>query len=220
MVKLPRIIRPGGRITPLSRAWWAMRCGKRRRQGSTMAAPTITGEGPDSGSASWRATAAVAVDAWQICCNDAAYLGGDFDTWVAGADDPSAAYSAIDPMNATLSSFFRYCAARYQVGGEWSAWSAVADREALPAAPTGFSATANVDRIGLGWTNVATTAAGVRIYRSFDSGPFEVLTELDAGANNYEDTDVATTYTYGYYVVAFNALGVSMPSNVDFAVGP
>lgn len=79
------------------------------------------------------------------------------------------------------------------------------------AAPTSLTAsTDEVGQITLGWTNHATNATGVRIYRV--GAGFEQLVDLSPTAVSYIDTPLDPGQQQ-YHVVAFDATHESSPSN-------
>jgi hypothetical protein len=81
-------------------------------------------------------------------------------------------------------------------------------------APTGRNAT-------LTWTNNATNATGVRIYRSTDDVNFTLLATLPRSATTYTDTtNLAGGTVYYYEVVATNQLGNGQPSNTAVVSTP
>lgn len=82
---------------------------------------------------------------------------------------------------------------------------------ALPAAPTGLSATGGNAVVNLGWTQ--STSPGItqnNVYRSTSGsgGPYSLLTSL-AATTAYADTAVVNGSTYYYSVSAVNANGES-----------
>ncbi|MBI2918215.1 MAG: fibronectin type III domain-containing protein [Chloroflexi bacterium] len=89
-----------------------------------------------------------------------------------------------------------------------------------PAAPTNLSATAigpdpaNL-RVDLQWRDNSNNETGFRIQRSLDN-TFATVTESTVAANvtTSSDTTVVLGTTYFYRAVAFNDVGVSLPSNV------
>ncbi|HLJ92245.1 MAG TPA: hypothetical protein VKU02_03540, partial [Gemmataceae bacterium] len=74
-------------------------------------------------------------------------------------------------------------------------------------APTG-------KQVHLTWTNSATNATGIRIYRSTDGVNFTLLTTVGRFTTSYTDpATLAAASTYHYRVVATNQLGNGAPSN-------
>jgi len=88
----------------------------------------------------------------------------------------------------------------------------------VPVAPTLLTATTNGStRIDLAWTDNSDNETGFRIYRSIDGVTFTELDTAAADATAYSDTSCAGLTQYWYYVVAYNAVGESDPSNTDDA---
>ena len=90
----------------------------------------------------------------------------------------------------------------------------------VPAAPTNLSATAIGPnpaglRIDLAWRDASNTETGFRIQRSTVS-TFATVIEftVDFNVTAFSDTSVVLGATYFYRVLAFNAVGNSLPSNV------
>jgi hypothetical protein len=90
----------------------------------------------------------------------------------------------------------------------------------VPAAPSNLAAQSIPPagrRVVLSWTNNATDATGVRIFRSTDGSNFTLLTTLPRSAKTYTDpappTSLAAGTVYYYRVVATNQLGNGQPSN-------
>jgi hypothetical protein len=79
-------------------------------------------------------------------------------------------------------------------------------------------------RVTLSWTNNATDATGVRIYRSTDGVNFTLLNTLPRFVNTYTDpapsTSLAAGTVYYYRVVATNQLGDGQPSNTAVVSTP
>jgi hypothetical protein len=84
-----------------------------------------------------------------------------------------------------------------------------------PAAPsnlslTGISATA----INLSWTNHATNARDVKVFRSQgNASNFQLVTDVNRNATTFTDTGLPPSTQYFYEVVASNSQGDSGPSN-------
>ena len=89
----------------------------------------------------------------------------------------------------------------------------------LPAAPTGFTATAVGSKITLFW-NAVNGATNYKLFRSTTSGTYNYATPLPtiaAPATSYDDNSAATGTTYFYVVRAVNAAGESINSNQQSA---
>jgi fibronectin type 3 domain-containing protein len=81
---------------------------------------------------------------------------------------------------------------------------------AVPAAPTGLTATLQVGpQVNLAWTDNATDETGFVVERSDNGGAFSVLANLGADSVSYVDTTVLTGNSYDYRVAAFNDNGSS-----------
>ena len=91
---------------------------------------------------------------------------------------------------------------------------APSDLAAETIAPTGKHVT-------LTWTNNATDATGVRIYRSTDDVNFTLINTVASSVTSYTDTTTLAAGTVYYYeVVATNQLGNGQPSNTAVASTP
>jgi hypothetical protein len=55
---------------------------------------------------------------------------------------------------------------------------------------------------------------GFHVYRNADFAGFVIWRILGPNVTSVQDTGVAVGHNYAYYVVAFNAVGESGPSNV------
>jgi hypothetical protein len=92
---------------------------------------------------------------------------------------------------------------RYVTGGGGEAPS-------LPAAPTGFSATAAAtNRIELVWSDNAADETGYVVDRSVDSNNWTGVTLAAANATNFSHSGLASNTLYYYRVAASNAAGLS-----------
>ena len=90
-----------------------------------------------------------------------------------------------------------------------------------PAAPGGLVATAiSGCETDLAWTNPATNANSIEIYRSTDNSHFSQIAALANAKTNYADTTLSPGQAYYYYALASNADGNSTNSNVASAVTP
>ncbi|OPX85469.1 MAG: Exoglucanase B precursor [Pelotomaculum sp. PtaB.Bin104] len=87
---------------------------------------------------------------------------------------------------------------------------------AVPAAPSGLSATAqSSSRINLTWEDNSSNETGFKIERKESGENYTQVTTLGANANSYEDTDLDSNTTYYYRVRAYNSSGHSAYSNED-----
>lgn len=84
-----------------------------------------------------------------------------------------------------------------------------------PAAPTNLRGKVRGRRVDLCWTDTANNETGFRVERRLGTtGAWRQIAELGANTRAYRDTKVAAGFRYSYRVVAYNAHGVSNPSNV------
>ena len=83
----------------------------------------------------------------------------------------------------------------------------------VPGAPQALLATDNGVLIVLNWTLGSGTITGQRIYRKVGAGSFGLWQTVAANATNAQDAGVVMASLYTYYVVAFNGVGDSGPSN-------
>lgn len=91
----------------------------------------------------------------------------------------------------------------------------------VPNAPFLISAVGGTGVVSLMWTTPAdggSPITGYRVYRGFQSGVYDLLTELPV-QNTYEDVTVVSAIPHFYVVTALNAVGESANSN-EFAVTP
>jgi hypothetical protein len=81
---------------------------------------------------------------------------------------------------------------------------------AVPAAPTGFTATAAAtNQINLAWSDNASNETGYVVQRSLDSNAWVLVVVTSANATNTSDSGLATNTLYTYRVAASNAAGLS-----------
>jgi large repetitive protein len=82
---------------------------------------------------------------------------------------------------------------------------------AIPAAPTGITATAtSYKSITVSWTDKSSNETGFEIYRSTSSaGPFSIITTAGTNVTSYIDATLSAATTYYYRVQAINANGSS-----------
>ena len=83
----------------------------------------------------------------------------------------------------------------------------------VPNAPANLSATDEGVDILLTWQDTSSDEFGFRVYRREGANPYGLYQTLGAGVQSYQDSAVIVEHTYRYYVVAFNAVGESAPSN-------
>ena len=85
-----------------------------------------------------------------------------------------------------------------------------------PAAPTGLTATAGINSVGLGW-NVVSGATGYKVLRGTTTGVYTATNSV-ASNTNYDNTAVGGT-TYFYVVQATNSSGAS-PNSPEVSATP
>jgi Bacterial lectin/Fibronectin type III domain len=91
-----------------------------------------------------------------------------------------------------------------------------------PAAPTNLTATAaSPTSIVLNWTNNATNARAIKVFRSTgSSSSFVQIAEINRNLSSFTDTGLQSSTKYFYEVVATNSRGDSAPSNIANARTP
>jgi fibronectin type 3 domain-containing protein len=118
--------------------------------------------------------------------------------------DSGAATSYIDTDVDSATMYF------YKVRGTSAAntslWSGAVKAATALTTPTGLSADAGANTVGLTWSGVDTHAASVIVMRSRDNITYTAIATLGAGATAYTDATVATASTY-YYKVRANLTG-------------
>jgi alpha-tubulin suppressor-like RCC1 family protein len=84
----------------------------------------------------------------------------------------------------------------------------------LPTAATGLSLTAtSTSTINLNWTlSGLTNYNSVVVYRSVNGGTYQLLDVLSPAATSYQDTNVQSGSSYGYYIGTLNSSGESNSS--------
>lgn len=83
----------------------------------------------------------------------------------------------------------------------------------VPAAPTGLVAVSDLGNISLSWSDQADNETGFRIYRKPYNETFTLRAQVFANQTSFVDWAAELGIPYTYYVVAFNAVGVSAQSN-------
>src|SRR5262249_46589239 len=84
-----------------------------------------------------------------------------------------------------------------------------------PAAPRQLAVVrASATRVDLTWTNLATTQTGYRVDRRDVGGVFQPIMLLGPQAVSYSDVAAPWSVAFEYQVVALNASGESLPSNL------
>lgn len=91
-----------------------------------------------------------------------------------------------------------------------------------PAAPSGaYARPANSSAVDVSWTDNSATEDGFRVERSATiTGPWESAATTSANATSHQDPARLSEEQVCYRVVAFNAHGVSQPSNADCTTPP
>lgn len=82
---------------------------------------------------------------------------------------------------------------------------------AVPASPTGVTATGGANQVSLSWSTVS-GATSYNIYWGTTSGVTTSGTKITAASNSYVQTGLAASTTYYYIVTAANAAGQSVAS--------
>src|SRR5262249_11794935 len=103
-------------------------------------------------------------------------------------------------------------------GAGGSPFSSIASTVTFPPAPALLSATAvSSSQINLAWSNVPGDT-GFLIERSLDGFNWTTLASTAATVTSFQDTGLSPLTTYYYRVLATNASGSSVPSNVVWTV--
>ena len=90
--------------------------------------------------------------------------------------------------------------------------TATATTAALPAAPTGLTATVvSASKTKLTWTAGSANATGYEIDRSTDGATWVAMATVGADVTQYSDTTTSESSQYYYQVVALNSAGASVP---------
>jgi Tol biopolymer transport system component len=130
-----------------------------------------------------------------------ASVGANITTYGSGGLEESTAYT------------YRVRAYR---GDDHSAYSneATASTLALPAAPSGLTATPTSSTlIVLGWTDNSTEERGFKIERKSGSGAFAVIASVSANITSYANTGLTGNTAYTYRVRAYRTTDLSAFSN-------
>ena len=92
----------------------------------------------------------------------------------------------------------------------------VSGADAVPFGPTGLVATPTANwRIQLTWADNSMREEGFVVERSTDDVTYRQITRLQANVGTFVDTGLQKNRAYFYRVSAFNANGVSQPSNAS-----
>jgi hypothetical protein len=86
----------------------------------------------------------------------------------------------------------------------------------VPNAPANLAAVDWGSFIKLDWQDNSGNELGFRLYRKVDAGAYGLYQTLGANVTTYQDSAVAFSHQYFYYVTAYNAVGESGPSNEVF----
>jgi len=98
---------------------------------------------------------------------------------------------------------------------------AVTTPVALPAAPTGLTATlSGTSQINLAWSEATSGVSGFYVMRSVSGGSYTQLAQVSGTTTSYSDTGLAAGTSFSYEVLAYNATGNSAVSNVAAATTP
>ncbi len=128
--------------------------------------------------------------------------------------------SAYSDLTVTEGNEYSYRVRAVNAVGNSAAYTNVATiSTALPAAPTGLTATTiNTTRIDLQWTDLAADEDGFRIERCTGLGcsDFTLFTTVAADVTSFQNTVAAGEY-FAYRVLAYNDAGPSAPTNTATA---
>ena len=87
-----------------------------------------------------------------------------------------------------------------------------------PLAPASLAAVAVSDsQIDLSWTDTSSDELGFRVERFLDGDSWQTATNLNANTTAFSDSGLQANTLYSYRVLAYNASGVSGPSNTASA---
>jgi hypothetical protein len=90
-----------------------------------------------------------------------------------------------------------------------------------PSAPKKLKAKYHGHRIDLSWKDTARNELGFHVERRTGiNGAWVQIADLAANTRGFRDTNLAAGAHYDYRVIAYNAAGVSTPSNIDGEVVP
>jgi hypothetical protein len=83
----------------------------------------------------------------------------------------------------------------------------------VPGAPQFLSASDDGFAIQLDWTLGSGPITGQRIYRKVDAGSFALWQTVAGNVTHATNSGVISAHLYTYYVIAYNGVGDSAPSN-------
>ncbi|HEY0156512.1 MAG TPA: fibronectin type III domain-containing protein [Thermoanaerobaculia bacterium] len=122
------------------------------------------------------------------------------------------------------STTYRYRVLAFNVtGSAVSNIAAATTTAAVPTAPSTLTATLGGGVISLAWADNSHDETGFRVQRCAGAGctSFVQIAQLAANVRTYNDGALASSTTYRYRVLAYNAAGTSVPSNVaEATTGP
>lgn len=87
----------------------------------------------------------------------------------------------------------------------------------VPAAPSNLMATGDIFAVSLAWNDNSMNEGGFRVERQTGGGAWTPVAELPANTRGYTDSPLSPNNVYTYRVFAYNAAGVSNPSNTASA---
>ncbi len=123
----------------------------------------------------------------------------------------------------TVNTTYYYRVRASNAGGDspYSNEASATTLNAIPAPPSGLTATAFPSQINLSWVDNSPNETGFKIERKTGSGgTYAEIATVGAGITAYNDTGLAATTTYFYRVRASNTVGDSAYSNEASATTP
>ncbi len=91
----------------------------------------------------------------------------------------------------------------------------------VPTAASGLTALANgPTSVSLNWSDNANNETGFRIERSTNAGAYVQIGSVGANVTTYADSTVVASTDYSYRLVAFNAVGDALTSNIATVTTP
>jgi len=145
--------------------------------------------------------------------------GGEGTTPYATVNAPATSYQDTAVSNGTT---YYYKVSAFNTSGESArSTEAAATPNAPPTAPINVTASAvSRSQINLAWTNTATNATGIEVFRSTNNVSFTQIANLPPTATTYSNTGLSRSTTYYYKLDAFNSGGSSPYSNTASATTP
>ncbi len=132
----------------------------------------------------------------------------------------AAGVTTFDDSTATAGASFSYRVATVNLAGVSAPTNTATAATIVPTAPTTLTATTQSNtRIDLAWTDASADETGFYIERCTGAGcsNFATVDSVAAGVTAFEATGLASSTTFVFRVRAYNAAGVSAPSNTASA---